>query len=322
MSKPIALLATVLLFAIATKGTTQHNKDELAKLRAEVAKLREEINLLTIQVRGKSGGPTYRGKPVTFWLEQLKDADYRFRIEAIQALGAMAQRNKTLVQEKKLIPVFLDMLKDQDSGQTTVSQSASWILGQIGPDALPGLIDVAKDKTPENKNARLRAIQAIERMHAKAKAALPTLIEAAKEQDQASRWATIALGNLGSEGKAAIPSLIATLEECFKRETDKKENPLFFGGRPRPRFLFERSEMVLDNLLRIEPKIIEIIPTTPALAFPGGGGPPIGPAGPAGPKLQGKRQVGGDKRVATFTEAEQPWRRAFLALKKKYSAAK
>ena len=45
----------------------------------------------------KEPGPMYRGKPASFCLEQLKDADLKFQVEALIGLGKMARQNEELI---------------------------------------------------------------------------------------------------------------------------------------------------------------------------------------------------------------------------------
>ncbi len=49
---------------------------------------------MSSQVSAKEEGPLYGGKPASYWLVQLQDANPKFRAEAVRALGNLAQKNK------------------------------------------------------------------------------------------------------------------------------------------------------------------------------------------------------------------------------------
>jgi len=91
------------------------------------------------EIGKKDQGPLYRGKPASYWMGQFKDADPKLRVEALVALGNIAQKNK------KLIPVLVDSLKDKDDKVGIVALKA---LGSLGPDAksaIPIMIDLLGD---------------------------------------------------------------------------------------------------------------------------------------------------------------------------------
>ena len=84
-------------------------------------------------------GPLFAGKPASFWLYQLQDANPKFRVEAVEALGNIAQKNKDL------IPVLVGALRDKDYQVGTMAVKA---LGSLGPDAkpaIPAMVDALGD---------------------------------------------------------------------------------------------------------------------------------------------------------------------------------
>jgi len=87
------------------------SKAEIADLRKEIAGLRKEIKDLQDSLRQsaapKMQGLQYHGKSVSFWLNQYKDTDPKFRAEAVEALSNLARKDKTL------IPVLVTGLYDE-----------------------------------------------------------------------------------------------------------------------------------------------------------------------------------------------------------------
>ena len=84
----------------------------------------------------KDQGPLFGGKPASFWLNQLQDANPKFRAEAVEALGSFAQKNK------ELIPAVANALRDTSE----VGRVASNVLAALGPDAVPAILEVMKEE--------------------------------------------------------------------------------------------------------------------------------------------------------------------------------
>ena len=87
--------------------------DNAALLGAEVAKLRADLDAALTKIKsledGRQGTPAghlYRGKPLQFWLDQMKDGDPAFRGEAVHVIGVYAQK------DEGLIPILFAALKD------------------------------------------------------------------------------------------------------------------------------------------------------------------------------------------------------------------
>ena len=135
--------------------------------------------------------PLYRGKPAAYWLEQLKDGDPKFRVDAVEALGNIAQKNE------ELIPVVAGALSDKDY---EVGSKAAEVLGGFGPDIVPVLVDALKDK--RSPAAIRNAAMAVQRIGPEAKAAVPALSQTLRVNDWGVRRASIiALGNIGPDAK-------------------------------------------------------------------------------------------------------------------------
>jgi RNA polymerase sigma factor (sigma-70 family) len=196
------------------KGNEGVSKGDVADLQREIVTLRLDLDAALQEIKEMKAvlrlpsvppeqGPLYRGKPARFWLEQMKDGDPAYRIEAVKALGALAQ------QQKSLMLPLVAALKEKEK---KVGDAASQALGNLGAEAVPALLEVAKDKTA--LAPRIRALQAMCSIGPDAKAAVPLLIDWVKEEDARVRSEVIlALGNIGPGAKAAVPVLIEALKD-------------------------------------------------------------------------------------------------------------
>ena len=189
----------------------------------------------------KDQGLLFRGKPASYWMGQFNDADPGFRIEAVEALGFFAKKNK------EIVPLLAAYLKDEDY---SVSRQASMTLGYLGPEVLPLLLELLKDKTsPATVTAAARAVYY---MGPQAKAAVPLLAEALKINDwQVRRIVIIALHSIGPEAKPALPAMIDFLGDFIKQKgeagdhwREAQELGSFFG----------------QALLKIDPEIQKLVP--------------------------------------------------------------
>jgi RNA polymerase sigma factor (sigma-70 family) len=119
--------------------------DDPVKLREEIARLQQEINrmqrrLAALQAKLEAQGRPaeavmFRGKGKDFWIEALKDRDPKYRRDAVDALGAIAEVDRTV------IPFLIACLKDTQAG----GFNAAGLLGHLGEPALPALRDAMKD---------------------------------------------------------------------------------------------------------------------------------------------------------------------------------
>ncbi len=181
-------------------------------LIAEIGKLREELNAATKEIKGLKEGTaekkqeqTYKGKPLDYWMDRLRDADPQFRIEGVIALGRFARKNE------ELIPLLVEALKDEDRPEKglSVGQEAAIALAALKTAAVPALVEIIKNKTPRDEF--FNAIMAIGRIGPEAKATVPLLIEALKVKRVQSS-ALEALARIGPEAKAAVPALTDILK--------------------------------------------------------------------------------------------------------------
>jgi hypothetical protein len=267
----VLLAGTTVAPAHAQKGFggDGDSKAEVAKLRDEVARLRGELDAALKDIRdlkealaGKlparsDESQLYRGKPARFWLEQLKDADGNTRVGAVDAIGALAKKNKTLSA------ALIDVVKNESV--PSIAASAAAHLSSLGPAVLPPLMEIANDKT--KKWPRWHAINAIGGMGADAKPAVPILIQALKETDDPglSRATVSAVMQIGPGAREAIPALVDTLD-MYLRDIDKKDAS-------KSRFRFGGSDVsnVFEAVKRLDPAAREIMPKNYEIGWGGDG---------------------------------------------------
>jgi RNA polymerase sigma factor (sigma-70 family) len=249
--KPKALAPLAQNPKVQKPGTQDDTKAKIDLLIVEIAKLRQELGSALKEMRSwkdgqgqnavpKGQGPLYQGKSLGFWLEQFKDADESFRSGAVDALGVLSKKNK------ELIPVLVDALQDSDS----VGGKASSYLGLLGPEVLPALLKVLRDK--KSAIAVAHAASAVSIMGPKAKAAVPLLSQSLKMDDWNVRYYAItALGEIGPESKPAIPAMIDVLGELLKAlELDIKQGNQKHWD----------AGVLGQSLRKIEPGIQDIVP--------------------------------------------------------------
>ncbi|MBI3821187.1 MAG: HEAT repeat domain-containing protein [Planctomycetes bacterium] len=259
----ISVSMTVAVMPVAAQKTKTPTKQEVDQLRAEVARLRadldaalKEINALKAAIGGKpvapEEGPLYRGRNARYWQEQLKDADTKVCIEALEALGALART------DKKLIPVLVEAVK---TGSDSIPYYAVKALGAAGPDVLPALIDILK----ENKRYRAEAAKAIGKLGPIAKPAVPALLKALEEESQHANSLSIfagAIHNIGPDAKEAIPALVKAMGACLEDIGKPIENT----GKSRFGISFGSANVrILEALTVLDPKLATEVPLPPVL---------------------------------------------------------
>jgi RNA polymerase sigma factor (sigma-70 family) len=209
-------------------------RKEIASLHGEIATLRTEIRSLKEALRHETVPQEtellFQGKQARFWLDQFKDADSTFRLNAVKALGSLAEKNRTL------IPVLGFALKDKDD---RVAEYATTIMGEFGPEAVPALLDVLREAPPIH--VLDRAARAIVKIGPKAKATVPFLSQALNADDWGVRYNVIcALHSIGPDAKSTLPAIVKVLGnvlELLQVETKNEETKL--GAVPTMDFLSE-----------------------------------------------------------------------------------
>lgn len=81
-------------------------------------------------------GPTYQGKPISHWIQQLDHKDSDIRRMAVSALADIGP------EAAEAIPALVQLFRDKDEG---VRREAVLALSKIGPNAIPALIEAHRD---------------------------------------------------------------------------------------------------------------------------------------------------------------------------------
>ncbi|OAI48642.1 hypothetical protein AYO44_06680 [Planctomycetaceae bacterium SCGC AG-212-F19] len=99
-------------------------------------------------------------------------------------------------QEKRVVKALVALLRDRREG---VSNYAGWQLRDLGPAVVPPLVAALKD---DDAQLRWRAAWTLGGMKVDAKPAVAALkVATADENENVRRWATWALGQIGSDSK-------------------------------------------------------------------------------------------------------------------------
>ncbi|WP_313931118.1 HEAT repeat domain-containing protein [Nostoc sp. FACHB-133] len=109
--------------------------------------------------------------------------------------------------DSKIAPL-IEKLIDNDAHIRSLAADA---LVNIGSAAVPSLIEALKN---QDINLRWHAASVLGDLGAEAAPAVPALSAALQDEDgQVRLYATLALGNIGTAAKAAVPSLMAALQD-------------------------------------------------------------------------------------------------------------
>lgn len=144
--------------------------------------------------------PTYHGRKLGDWRRRAADKDYEVRLEAIEALGELAQQGHAA----KALPTIVEALRDRQAG---IVRQASRVLEALGSGAVTSLAEALKHDDAE---LRAQAAVTLEGIGPEAASAVPALIDALADKDVNVRSnASNALVQVGGE---ALPGLIAALK--------------------------------------------------------------------------------------------------------------
>jgi HEAT repeat protein len=129
----------------------------------------------------------------------LKDKNPAVRLKAVELLG---KQGKAAADQ---VPALVQMFADPDPRVRTAAAKAVHEIG-AGPKVVrPALIKLLESSDPA---ARHRAMMVIAE---RGKAAVPHLV-AALDDDKATYWACVILGEIGPEAKDAVPALAKLLQ--------------------------------------------------------------------------------------------------------------
>jgi hypothetical protein len=151
----------------------------------------------------QTGGTVYRGRPLSAYLQQLKQASNSNRAEIVRAIGAFSEDAGPAVK------AVAEALTDPDPDTRA---AAAWALSQMaaaGALAIPALEKAIADVNPRVRSLSAAALRS---MGPKAVDAVPVLVQALSDPAAYVRApAADAIGSIGSTAKAAVQPLIERL---------------------------------------------------------------------------------------------------------------
>jgi HEAT repeat protein len=163
--------------------------------------------------------PFHEGRPLTYWIDQLRAGNSDQRAQAATALGVMGP------EARLAVPALATALRDETN---TVRLQAALALFKIGPEsrpAVPALAEALRDPEPA---IRFEAALALHQLGSEAVEAVPALIHALR--DPANRQlhprlyrsvAQLAAGTLGRIGPPAREAIAALAEVRYDPASDE-----------------------------------------------------------------------------------------------------
>jgi HEAT repeat protein len=151
---------------------------------------------------------------------------------------------------KEAVPALLDALKGDDGSLRRCAAPALVAVAPDDPAVVAGIIAAMKDAN--YPDGRYAAVLAISTLGARAKAAVPDLVEVVRSADANNNLreaATGALGAMGPSAKDAVPPLVAVLKDARQPESVRcgvARNLGRFGAEAKP------ALAVFTDLLREE----------------------------------------------------------------------
>jgi RNA polymerase sigma factor (sigma-70 family) len=208
----------------------QRLRQENERLAKAVQELRDTVRRLEQKVAPAGQGTgvvRYRGKPASYWLEQLRDRDPVYRQGAVDALGAMAE------EDHSVIPALVAALDDRVG---PVRYAAMRALSGVAKEAMPALLPMLQSS---RRSDRLRAAQGLFYFGAEGKPAIRPLLRLLGDKDAEVRAAVVeTLGNVASPDTAVIPPLVRALGDESDDVRGRAVNALAtFRGRAVPALL-------------------------------------------------------------------------------------
>ena len=148
-------------------------------------------------------GIVYRGRPLSFYREELRQTNGSGRAETVRSIGSFG------VDAASAVGDVSQALTDSDAG---VRAAAAWALSQVGGagvSAVPALVTALGDS---NANVRCLAAIALREMGPKAAAAVPGLAKALSDTEASVRApAAQALGAMRGAAKEGVEPLVKRL---------------------------------------------------------------------------------------------------------------
>jgi len=152
-----------------------------------------------IAARLPAAGVVYRGTPLRFYVDQLKQASHETRVDAIRSIGAFDE------DAAPAVDVLAAALADSDA---EVREAAATALARVGASGSKTAPAVAKLLGDENVRVRDSATLALRAMGKGGAVAVPGLIGALKDPAPTVRMsAALALGSMGVAAEPAVPAM-------------------------------------------------------------------------------------------------------------------
>jgi HEAT repeat protein len=152
--------------------------------------------------------PSFRGRPLSDWVKELKAPEAEMRRQAAVALSQMGPAAKPAVND------LGNALKDEDATVRLTVVTALW---RLGPDAQVVAPAVAATlKKDRDQRVRTMAAYALGKVSTSTKEVVPALLEALQdEQVGVRRVAAFVLGQLpvDDETRKAVPTLVRLVRD-------------------------------------------------------------------------------------------------------------
>jgi HEAT repeat protein len=155
----------------------------------------------------------HENRPTSYWLRVVSDGADAEREHAATVLGEIGKDTPQAVTP---------LLKALDDRDYIVRKNAARGLGIIGPAAGESVSKLcALLKGDESQQVRREAAAALGMIHARPEESIPALLQAFKDSDEWARMRAIsATGYFGPDGKDALPTLAALLEQPAGQRTN------------------------------------------------------------------------------------------------------
>ncbi len=188
---------------------TEQLRQEFTLLKQELQKALERTAALEARLPPKAEERPevlFEGKPASYWVKQSRDRSRKYRLQAIQALAAIVEDDRTVA------PILEEAMLDRDN--LDVRDEAADALVKVGRDVVPSLLRALKDP---RKEKRVWVLYVLGRIVPEARTAVPALTELLKSSESSDRFAAaVVLGNIGPDAKDAIPALLKLLKDPKK----------------------------------------------------------------------------------------------------------
>ncbi len=164
--------------------------------------------------------PSYKGRPISAWVDDLAAQKRNECAEAIQKTGTnclpyavaslVRKDSKWQTKYRALWPKFPKFLKIifPQPKQNLSAMGGSIVFYYIGPESLPQAVALLKHQNPTVRQAAAAGIGSIRSKSYAANMAIPALIETLSDPEYMVRfYAVLTLSRMGSDASNAVPAL-------------------------------------------------------------------------------------------------------------------